>query len=427
MKLLAATMVFALAACGGAGGASGPGAAPARTAPAPPAAPATPVAAGPAACAPNTTPSSTTPPAGPAPRAAAGLTVPAGFHIEIVGNVPGARELAFTPSGDLLVGTNGSAVYLLPNAAGQAASPHVFADVGDAPAAGVAFSTSNCSVYVGSQFGVYRIPYAYGDQKASSAPVKIAAVRPGGSSDHRTTSVAVAGSTLYASVGSSCNACTETDPTRATIQQMTLDGGGMQPKAVHIRNAIALAVNPATGTLWAGDAGQDSLPQGHPHEFFDGVTLHSGVADYGWPNCEENRIAYVHGANCSGVVVPLVEFPAYQTIVGAAFYPQKISAQYAFPAQYRGGAFVAMHGSWHANRAGVPLAPPRVAFVAMSGDAPHVPVNWNDPTAQWSDFITGFQRAGGTRIGRPTGVAVGPAGGLFVADDQTGNIYRIRP
>lgn len=55
------------------------------------------------------------------------------------------------------------------------------------------------------------------------------------------------------------------------------------------------------------------------------------------------------------------------------------------------------------------------------------PVNRNDPTTQWSGFVYGFQLADGTtRIGHPTGVAVGPSGSLFVADDQTGNIY-IRP
>jgi glucose/arabinose dehydrogenase len=338
--------------------------------------------------------------------------------------------LAFAPNGDLFVGTAGSKVYLVPNADGAltAAAPKVFAELGDSPAAGVALDTSsgNSALYVGTQFGVYRIPYTAGDQTAQSAPVKIARVRPGGASDHSTTSVAVAGSTLYASVGSSCNACTETDPTRATVQQMAFDGSGMTAKAVHIRNAIALAFNPNTGTVWAGGAGQDSLPAGHPYEYFDALTLHAGVADYGWPDCEENHVAYTQGANCSNAVVPLVEFPAYATIIGAAFYPATPSGAYHLPQQYAGGAFVAMHGSWHTQN-GVPVAPPRVAFVPMTGDAPLSAVNWSDPTKQWSDFVTGFQRPDGSRIGRPTGVAVGPQGDVFVADDDTGNIYRIRP
>jgi glucose/arabinose dehydrogenase len=68
-----------------------------------------------------------------------------------------------------------------------------------------------------------------------------------------------------------------------------------------------------------------------------------------------------------------------------------------------------------------------VAFVPFAGAAPARAVNWSDPTAQWNDFFTGFQDAEGARIGRTTGVAVGPQGSLFVADDQTGNVYRIRP
>lgn len=353
--------------------------------------------------------------------------MPAGFHIEIIANVRGARELAFAPNGDLFVGTTGSTIYLVANAEGQASIPHAFADLHDSPAAGVAFSTANCSLFVGTQFGIYRIPYSFGDQTAQSSPLKIASVRAGGGGDHSSTSLTISNNTLYASIGSSCNACTETDPTRATVQQMQLDGNGMVPKAIHIRDAIALATNPASGTVWAGDAGQDTLPQGHPYEFFDAITLHAGVADYGWPSCEENQRAYAPGANCSNAVAPLVEFPAYQTLIGAAFYEPPQNATYAFPAQYRGGAFVTMHGSWHTNSAGIYAAPPRVAFVAMSGDSPVTPVNWSIPTTQWTDFISGFQTPNGSRIGRPTGIAVGPQGSLFVADDQTGAIYRIRP
>ena len=76
---------------------------------------------------------------------------------------------------------------------------------------------------------------------------------------------------------------------------------------------------------------------------------------------------------------------------------------------------------------GVPVDPPHVAFVPFSGAAPARAVNWNDPTAQWNDFFTGFQHADGSRIGRVTGVAVGAQGSLFVADDQNGVVYRIRP
>lgn len=372
--------------------------------------------------------SSRNPERGPEPRAATGLSVPPGFAIQIIADVPGAREIVAAPNGDLLVGTLSNDLYVVPGAEGaRPARARVFASLPDSPAAGVALSLRNCTLYAGTQFGVYRISYRIGDTSAREKPVKIASVRAGGSSDHSTTSVLAIRSTLYASVGSSCDACRETDPTRATIQQMALDGKGMNPRAVHIRNAMALAENPATGTLWAGGAGQDGLPAGHPYEYFDPVGLHAGVANYGWPDCEENHHAYVAGANCSDTVEPRVEFPAYETIIGAVFYPSSADGAHAFPKAYGGGAFVAMHGSWHQPDGC--YVPPRVAFVPMNGDAPRTPVDWSNPKRQWHPFVRGFQPgcSDSSRIGRPTGITVGPQGSLFIADDASGRIYRVRP
>ncbi|MBV9104076.1 MAG: hypothetical protein JO060_10835, partial [Candidatus Eremiobacteraeota bacterium] len=75
----------------------------------------------------------------------------------------------------------------------------------------------------------------------------------------------------------------------------------------------------------------------------------------------------------------------------------------------------------------VPPVPPRVVFVPLTGDTPKTAVNWNDPTVQWREFVGGFQLENGERIGRPSGVAIGSEGSLFVADDKAGVIYRIRP
>jgi glucose/arabinose dehydrogenase len=357
------------------------------------------------------------------------LTVSSGFTIQAIAYVLYARQLAALPNGDLLVGTLSSDVYLVPNAeaSGAAGAAVKFATMAESPAQGIAFERSSCTIYVGTGTGIYAIPYADAQQSATPGQA-IARVRPGGVSGHITTSVAFAGGMLYASVGSSCNVCTETDPTRATVQVMAADGSNMSTRASRIRNAIALATNPATGTLWAGVAGQDALPIAHPYELFDGVTLHPGIADYGWPDCEENNHAYQPGANCASTVAPLIELPAYSTLIGAAFYPLSPSGPHAFSTAFWGGVFVAAHGSWHKDAAGRYIAPPRVVFVPMNGDAPKTAVDWSDPTRQWVDFVTGFQGTDGvTRVGRPTGVAVGSAGSLFVADDGTGYIYRIRP
>ncbi len=350
-----------------------------------------------------------------------GLTVAPGFTIERIATVEGGRELAVSANGDLFVGTAADAVYIVPDAQGNAQPARVFVKVNDHPLAGVTIDGER--MYLGAQFGVYELPYRDGDRTPRAQPRRIAAVRTSGNvSDHTTTTVAVAGKRLFASVGSSCNACDpELDATRASIQEMDLDGSGMTPEARHVRNAIALAVNPQTGTLWAGVAGQDELPHGHPYEVFDAVTLHEGIVDYGWPYCYENHQA-VAGHDCSHQTVARVVFPAYETPIGAAFYPERQTGAHAFPEAYRGGAFVTLHGSWH-----TPPVPPRVVFVAMNGDQPRTPVDWSDPATQWKEFVGGFQTASGARIARPTGIAVGPDGSLYISDDTDGGIYRVRP
>jgi|SRR5579884_502188 len=353
------------------------------------------------------------------------ITVPHDFYATRIAAVAGARELAMSPSGDLYVGTRGGDVYVIRRAENTAPGPPaVYVHFDDAPAAGVAFG--NGTLYVGTQHAVWAV--------RNGRAQKLAAVRtgnppPGSDGDvHATTSIALDGNTIYASVGSSCNACVETDPTRATVGR--IDAGRYVPIARRIRNAIALAVDPLTHALWASDAGQDELPAGHPYEFLDDVAAHRLPVDYGWPFCYENR-RHKPGTNdsCSHVVVPQAIFPAYETPIGAAFYPSNMRARYAFPQAYAGGAFVTLHGSWHGPAQGLPgYEPPRVVFMPMRDGRPLHAANWNDPTAQWSEFAGGYQQ-GGTivRSGRPTGIAVGPLGDLFIADDFSGALYRIRP
>jgi glucose/arabinose dehydrogenase len=375
--------------------------------------------------------------AGPKPPAIA-LTVPSGFTLTPIASVPKARQLAALPNGDLLVASNAQSLYLIPNADAsvEPGAPVVFATPGETSAQGLAFDPGSCLIYLSSEHDIYAMPYRDG-QTSAAAGTPIAHVRtgsissmrpPGDTDNHTSTSVAFAGGTLYAATGSSCNACVETDPTRAAIQRLDPNGGNMAVRATRFRNAIALAENPATGTLWAGGAGQDNLAANHPFEFFDAVTLHAGVADYGWPSCEENHVAYTQGAPCAATVAPLVELPAYATLIGAAFYPAGQAGAHAFPAAYRGGVFLSARGSWHKTSAGTFVTPPMVVYVPMDGDKPKTPVDWSDPTKQWTTFVGGFQLADGTtRIARPTGLAVGPLGSLFIAEDQNGTVYRVRP
>ncbi len=363
------------------------------------------------------------------------LTLAKGFAGATIASIEGARELAMLPGGDLLVGTTGNDIDIVPHAdgAGSAGEATTFATLPDGAAEGIAYAPGG-TIYASTNTTIYAIPYApgamHGDATAI-AHVRIGPVAPHSDGDvHRSTSVVATKTALYAGVGSSCNACVEADPTRATVQRMTLGGGDMRTLATRVRNAIALAINPETGSLWIAGAGQDGLAYGHPYEFMDSPTRHGEAkVDYGWPQCEENHHPYntLHAnppPSCADTIEPAVEFPAYATLVGLTFYPANAHGKYAFPAQYRGGAFVTSHGSWHC----CPATTPRVYFVAMHGDLPATQVNWSDPRAQSTSFLSGFGTpTSSSYIGRPTGIAVGPQGSLFVADDQNGAIYRIRP
>jgi glucose/arabinose dehydrogenase len=400
LPLAAAAGAALLAGCGGGGGASAPPATSAASAPAVP----------------------------------AQLQIPAGFTVTVIANVGTARELAALPNGDLLVGTLGTAIMRIPaaDAAVSPQAPQTFATLADDKAASVFYGPDG-NVYAATEHAVWRIGYSAGGT-AGGPIARIAGVRTGPISPttdgdvHTTTSIAVSGSVLYAGVGSSCNACAEVDPTRASVAQMALDGSGMTTKAKNIRNAIALAVDPATHDVWAGGAGQDELAFGHPYETLDPVSARAGVADYGWPVCYEDAVAVpgTPAAACAAMTVPQIAMPAYATLIGAVFYPSNAGAAYAFPASYRGGLFVSMHGSWHTNPDGTSAAVPQVAYVPFSGGRPAIAVNWGDPALQWKPFFTNFGTTAANRVGRPTGLAVGPLGSLFVADDLSGNIYRIR-
>ncbi len=417
--------------------------------------------------------------------------LPGGFYGEIVAQFSGVspRDIALLPNGDLLVGTGGgtavhpqsSAIYIVPNVEAAApGQPSVFATLTDGPCGswagnpntnGITFTpaTGGGTIFVGMECSVWKIPYLTGDRVASSSPVKFVNVRTGSAptpSDgdvHHTTSVLAVGNTLYISVGSDCNACTETDPTRGAIFKTSTSAASLTLVATRVRNALALAQNPATMTVWAGGAGQDCVVgttcfgamdatyalNGHPYEWLDPLTTHAAPADYLWPWCEENGLAVTSpdatagsapaGTNCAAMIVAPVRAPAYATIMGATFYAPPPGAAYAFPSSFDGGLFFTLHGSWHEDTNGVPVALPAVVFVPMAAnDAPLYPMDWSNggsPYSNWArngsgnpaPFMNGFQQTGGTRMGRPVGLAVGGSGSLFVSDDAAGVIYRIRP
>ena len=111
---------------------------------------------------------------------------------------------------------------------------------------------------------------------------------------------------------------------------------------------------------------------------------------------------------------PLIAFPAHWAPNGLVFYQGT-----QFPGAFRGGAFIAFHGSW--NRAPLPQEGYKVAFVPMRDGL---------PSGDYEIFADGFAgpapiQLGNEGIARPTGLAVGPDGTLYIADGQRGKIWRI--
>src|SRR5690606_29946621 len=95
--------------------------------------------------------------------------------------------------------------------------------------------------------------------------------------------------------------------------------------------------------------------------------------------------------------------------LGLAFYDATL-----FPARYRGGAFVGLHGSWNRK----PPSGYKVAFV---------PFRDGRPVGLPEDVLTGFLDDEGRARGRPVGVAIAADGAILVADDVGNVVWRLAP
>jgi glucose/arabinose dehydrogenase len=346
----------------------------------------------------------------PQPAPSADLTtirLPPGFAIELFAKDLGyARFLALDPRGTLLVSVpRAGRVLALPDDDGNGRADALVPVVEglDLPH-GLAFLDGQ--LYVAETGRVLRFDYDAAARRVRGEPVVVVPDLPprGG---HWTRTIAVGPDRrLYVSVGSSCNNCEERDRRRAAIYRYEPDGRGGAPFATGLRNAVGLAFRPGTGELWATVNGRDWLGEDRPAEY---VTRVEEGGFYGWPYCHWTAGGLVQdpdlggGEHCRAVRRPQLLYQAHAAPLGLAFYT---GAQ--FPPEYRGDAFVALHGSW--NRS-VPVGY-KVIRVRLGGT----------PVAE--DFATGWL-AGSRSWGRPVDLAVAPDGALFLSDDGLGAVYRI--
>jgi glucose/arabinose dehydrogenase len=208
--------------------------------------------------------------------------------------------------------------------------------------------------------------------------------------------------------------------------------------ATGIRNAVGIAFDPG-GQLYSTQHGRDQLfdnwpklytaDQGQNLPAEELLKIEQG-GDYGWPTCYfDNQqaklvLAPEYGGDggkavgdCATKKGPETYFPAHWAPDGLVFYSGSL-----FPAHYKGGAFIAFHGSW--NRAPGPQQGYNVAFVPFTAGKPADP-------AKYEVFADGF--AGGPlgpdandkAAHRPAGVTQGPDGALYITDDKGGRIWKV--
>jgi glucose/arabinose dehydrogenase/mono/diheme cytochrome c family protein len=203
--------------------------------------------------------------------------------------------------------------------------------------------------------------------------------------------------------------------------------------ATGIRNAEGFGID-AADRIFVTQHGRDQLHANWPELYkpeeeatlpSEELLLLTKGGDYGWPECYYDGLqrklvlAPEYGGDggkkvdiCASKLAPIAAFPAHWAPNGMALYDKP-----QFPAHYHQGVFIAFHGSW--DRAPYPQAGYNVVFQALAG---------NHAAGRCEIFADGFagtMESPGQAAHRPSGVAVGPDGSLYVSDDVRGRIYRI--
>jgi len=364
--------------------------------------------------------------------------VPPGFAAEIFAqDLKGPRVLRISPSGDVFVSeSNGGRVrgFKLDAAKAGPTENAIFAEGLDRPY-GLAFyppGPEPTHLYVATETKVLRYPYRAGALASAGPAETIVDGLPSGGHWTRDIVFSPDGKTLYVAVGSRSNVA-EGNPLlpaqeieaiekanglgasggpellRANVLAFDADGKNRRVFATGLRNCSGMTLRPGSDDLWCVVNERDMLGDNLPPDY---ATHVRHGAFYGWPwryigDHIDPRHAGERTELAGKATTPDVLFQAHSAPLGISFYE---GAQ--FPAEYKGDAFVALHGSWNrAKRTGY-----KIVRLKFSGGA---------PTGEYEDFLTGFVLDDTHVWGRPVDVAVAPDGALLVSEDGNGTIWRV--
>jgi glucose/arabinose dehydrogenase len=375
------------------------------------------------------------------------LVLPEGFCATVVASGLGpVRQLAVAPNGDLyaaLSGKSGDAtggVLAFRDRDGDG-KPDERTSFG--PGGGNDVEVHDGYIYFAPNDRIVRYRLSGKLEPEGKEETVVAGLPTDGS--HKAKSLAFgSGDTMFVAIGSATNSCQKIDrlpaspgkdpctelETHAGIWQFSASRPGQRLAdgrrfATGLRNAIAVTTNPGTGVLFASVHGRDQLSDnwGFSNEVNannpgEELVRIQGGDDYGWPYCyysnqyKKKVLAPEYGGDgqkvgrCAAAKNPLISFPGHWAPMAIAFYPGD-----QFGPTYKGGLFIAFHGSW--NRAPLPQAGYRVVFVPFASGR---------PTGEYSTFAT--DKSSPTSL-RASGVAVAPDGSLYISADQNGKIWRV--
>jgi glucose/arabinose dehydrogenase len=359
---------------------------------------------------------------------------PPGFAVDLFASgLDMPRVIRIAPNGDIFVAETGAGrvrVFHPTKGGGGPAQGETFAEGLQRPY-GIAFYPSEPDpkfVYVATPDSVVRFPYRSGETKASGPAEKIASLPNGGGHWTRDLAFSPDDKILFVSVGSGSNdeegaprmdqtqvagapvgASFGDEKERADVLAFDPDGRHERVYATGIRNCSGLAVQPGAGALWCAVNERDGLGDDLPPDY---ATHVAEGAFYGWPwyylgDHQDPRHKSERADLATHITTPDVLIQAHSAPLGIAFYTAD-----QFPPEYKGDAFVTLHGSWNrSKRTGYKV----VRLVMKDGK----------PTGVYEDFLLGFVGDDKSSWGRPVGVAVTHDGSLLVSDDESDSIWRV--